>query len=196
MRCVCSELWVFDFDYHDKYMHTRSTCTHVQTHTQKSNTASHACVDTHSHTHTCSTLHTAQHIGYDCKHLNTLFTGLSAAELQGKTHFISTDDAIMVLDCNTPEDSNDEVLLYEWIFNGVHVNSSDPSLSVSHTGAYVCYVHLKQQTLTAVHRVLPHGMCGNSQKCVKIIYFNSNGCCHGYQSKTLSFTQLWTFVCS
>ena len=167
---------------------------HMCRHTHRSATLHHMHVLTHTHSLTCSTLHTAQHIGYDCKHLNTLFTGLSAADLQGKTHFISTDDAIMVLDCNTPEDSNDEVLLYEWIFNGVHVNSSAPSLSVSHTGAYVCYVHLKQQTLTAVHRVLPHGMCGNTKKCVKIIIFNFNSCCHGYQSKPLSFTQLWTFI--
>lgn len=149
---------MFDFGYHGKYMHTHTQHTHARTHTLQ-----HTCV------HTCTQhTHTLQCSKHNYEHLYILFTGVSTADLQGRTHFISTDDdATKVLDCNTPEDPEDEVLLYEWIVDGVRVNSSASSLSVSHTGAYICYVHLKQQTLTTVHRVLPYGKCENSQKYVK-----------------------------
>ena len=64
-----------------------------------------------------------------------------------------------MLDCNTPEDPEDKVLLYEWTIDGVFANTSAASLSASHTGVYVCYSHLKDETLTTIHRVLAHGMC-------------------------------------
>ena len=78
---------------------------------------------------------------------------------QGHTHFIGAGDATKVLDCNTPEDPEEKVLQYEWTVNGVHANSSTTSLSANRTGVYICYTHLREQTLTAIHRVLPYGTC-------------------------------------
>lgn len=123
----------------------------------------------HSHAHTYTTkpprhptrTHTTSshwHAVTDSLLRCNFIAASSAADLQGLTHFIGAGDATKVLDCNTPEDL-DTVLQFEWTVNGAWTSWSAASLSANHTGVHVCYSHFKEQTLTAIHRVLPHGMC-------------------------------------